>query len=444
VWRWEGGTLKPLEVRPLDGTGACAAAFSPDGKLLATLNENGTDIWEVGEKELKYLGNTSSVGKRVLFAPDGRSLAIMKSGSFDLYDLGPILPECSGWERWVLLFVALGLLAAVVLCEMVRHPTAQAAPGAQMVLQNAARAGWSLQVVALAQQATKIPWAARMAYAAKRVARGQHWLSIAAKGAFLGVVACVAWWALPAPTGAPLSVGLGFAVALAVLALFAWEIRMAEPGVNEDFLAPICFTAVLGAVICLGFWAWQFWWPSPSRATPWNSDLGRAHIRSACFSADGSELAALRFDGRLSAFDVATGKETHNWMMPDGVRRVEYAADGRHLLAVADKNAYVLRLKPFDHAAYVLSCCEKVLEQNPKSIDALLARGHVHLQKGELDEAIADFTEVIALDDKSAAAYHGRGLARTDKGDYAGARDDFAAALNRDPKLAAVPGRPAP
>src|SRR5262249_33994587 len=114
---------------------------------------------------------------------------------------------------------------------------------------------------------------------------------------------------------------------------------------------------------------------------------------------------------------------------------------GRHLLAVAKGKTYVLRLKPFDNAAHVLSCCEKVLEQDPKSIAALLARGHLHLHKGDLDRAIADFTEVIAQDEKNAAAYHGRGLARTDKGDYAGARADFAAALRHDPKLAAAASR---
>jgi tetratricopeptide (TPR) repeat protein len=131
--------------------------------------------------------------------------------------------------------------------------------------------------------------------------------------------------------------------------------------------------------------------------------------------------------------------------MPEGVLRPEYAADGRHLLAVAEGKVYVLRLQPFDNTAYVLSCCEKVLEQDPKSLDALLARGHLRLHKGDLDRAIADFATVIDQDEKNAAAYHGRGLARTDKGDYAGARDDFAAALRHDPKLAAaVSRRPSP
>jgi hypothetical protein len=404
VWRWEGGTLTPLEVQPLEGLGAGAAAFSPDGKLLATGGDHRTDVWEVGAKRLKHLDKLSGKSKQLLFAPDGRSLAVINHGSCGVYDLGPILRGGSGWTRWRLLWVVLGLLAAVVVSVLVSQPS--------------------------------------------EVARAQRRLSSAVRTAFLGVAACVAWWAWrPVPAGLPLNVGLGFGAALGVLLLVAWARRRStQAGAQQSsgVTAGIRLVAILGAVVCLGLWAWQFWWPSPSLLTPSGSDLASADIRSACFSADGSELAAVRSDGRLSRFDVTTGKETHGWRMPAGVLRPEYAADGRHLLAVAEGKAYVLRLKPFDDTAYVLSCCEKVLKQDPKSIEALLARGHVHLHKGDLDEAIADFTAVIAQDGKNAAAYHGRGLARTDRGDYAGARADFAAALRLDPKLAAAVSRRPP
>jgi hypothetical protein len=402
VWRWEGSTLTPLEVQPLDGLSANAAAFSPDGKLLATGSDNRTDVWEVGDKGLKHLGKISGKSKQLLFAPDGRSLAVINPGSVGVYDLGPLLPGGSGWPGWRLLCVVLGLLAAVAVSALV-SPRSE-------------------------------------------VARAQRWLSIAMRAAFLGVGACVVWWAWrPVPAGLPLNVGLGFGAALGVLLLLAWARRRSTqlsygPGVT----ARIRLVAIVVAVVCLGLWAWQFWWPSPSLLTPPDSDLASADIRAASFSADGSELAVVRSDGRLSLFGVTTGKETHGWRMPAGVLRPEYAADGRHLFAVAEGKAYVLRLKPFDDAAHVLSCCEKVLAQDPKSTAALLARGHLHLHKGDLDRAIADFTEVITQDEKNAAAYHGRGLARTDRGDYAGARADFAAALRRDPKLAAAVSRRPP
>jgi hypothetical protein len=339
VWRLDGRALKPLEAQLLEGRGSDAAAFSADGKLLATTsNRDRTDIWEVGEKELKHLGKISGARQPLLFSPDGRSLAAGSPGSFSLYDLGPILPGGSGWARWLLPLVVLILLA----------------------------------------------------------------------------------WACGRSSGA-------------------------EAKLGSRVTAGIRLVAILGAIVCLGLWTWQFCWPSPSLLTASDSDLAGADIRSACFSADGSRLAALRFNGRLSLFDTNTGKKTHDWRVPEGVQRLEYAGDGRHLLAVADKKTYVLRLKPCDTSAFVLSCSEKVLEKDPNAIDALLARGHVHLQKGELDGAIADFTAVIALDAANAAAYHGRGLARTDGGDYAGARDDFAVALCLDPNLAApVTRRPAP
>jgi hypothetical protein len=443
VWRWEDGALNPLEVQLLESQYARAAAFSPDGKLLATSSAQRTEIWEVGEKELIRLGKLSLGAKQLLFAPDGRSLALMNHGSFDMYDLGPIFPDANGWPRWRLLCVALGLAAAVAIFGFVWKP--------RPIDSNAPLprpgSGGTIVDSQTGEAVTCLPPKPGRG-AAPNHARAQQWLSIAAKVAFLGVVACVAWWAWqPVPDGAPLNAGLGFGAALTALVLFAWGLRRSpesadKPGSRVANL--LCLVAVLGAVVCLGFWAWQFWWPSPSLVTRKDSDLASADIRSACFSADGSELAALCFGGRLSLFDTTTGQEIRGWRMPEGVLRPEYAADGRHLLALAASKAYVLRLKPFDDAAYVLSCCEKVLEQNPKSIDALLARGHVHLHQGELDESIADFTGVIALDEKSAAAYYGRGLARTDKGDYAGARDDFAAALRLDPKLAGAVTRRAP
>src|SRR5262249_13967136 len=123
VWRWEGKTLTPLEVQPLEGLDARAAAFSPDGKLLATGSDDRMDVWEVGDKGLKRLGGISGKSEQLLFAPNGRSLAVINIGSVGVYDLGPLLPGCSGWTRWRLFCVFLGLLAAATVSVLVSRPS---------------------------------------------------------------------------------------------------------------------------------------------------------------------------------------------------------------------------------------------------------------------------------------------------------------------------------
>jgi tetratricopeptide (TPR) repeat protein len=55
---------------------------------------------------------------------------------------------------------------------------------------------------------------------------------------------------------------------------------------------------------------------------------------------------------------------------------------------------------------------------------------------GDIDRAIADFTQVIRLNPTDAMAYNNRGKAYTDKKDYARAIADFTEALRLDPDLA--------
>lgn len=55
-------------------------------------------------------------------------------------------------------------------------------------------------------------------------------------------------------------------------------------------------------------------------------------------------------------------------------------------------------------------------------------RGYAYVQKGEYDEAIADYTEAIRLDSKCAEAYHARGIASYHKGEKAKGDEDIAKA----------------
>jgi lipoprotein NlpI len=64
---------------------------------------------------------------------------------------------------------------------------------------------------------------------------------------------------------------------------------------------------------------------------------------------------------------------------------------------------------------------------------AHLKRGHEWGIKGDLDRAIADYSEAIALDPQYALAYHRRGMAFRDKGDLDRALADYTMALRIEP-----------
>src|SRR4029077_16859301 len=57
-------------------------------------------------------------------------------------------------------------------------------------------------------------------------------------------------------------------------------------------------------------------------------------------------------------------------------------------------------------------------------------RGNAYSAKGDHDRAIADYTQVINLDPKSAIAYNNRGLAYRAKGDLDRAIADYNQAIN--------------
>ncbi|MCX7429197.1 MAG: tetratricopeptide repeat protein [Planctomycetia bacterium] len=72
----------------------------------------------------------------------------------------------------------------------------------------------------------------------------------------------------------------------------------------------------------------------------------------------------------------------------------------------------------------------------------IVGRGWAHVIAGDLDEAIADFTEAIRLDPEHAKTYCVRGVAYARKGDYDQAIADYTEAIRLDPKdWAAYGGR---
>jgi membrane protease YdiL (CAAX protease family)/Flp pilus assembly protein TadD len=73
---------------------------------------------------------------------------------------------------------------------------------------------------------------------------------------------------------------------------------------------------------------------------------------------------------------------------------------------------------------------------DPRSAWGYNERGNRHLDQGEFDDAIADYTEAIRLAPKDAVAYANRGLALLKKGQHAEALPDLNRAIDLDPRMA--------
>jgi lipoprotein NlpI len=73
-------------------------------------------------------------------------------------------------------------------------------------------------------------------------------------------------------------------------------------------------------------------------------------------------------------------------------------------------------------------------ETRPDQAVAHDDRGLAYAVKGDIDRAIADYSEAIRLDPKDVWAHHNRGLAYAAKGDFDRAIADFSEAIQLDPK----------
>src|SRR5688500_20274606 len=75
-----------------------------------------------------------------------------------------------------------------------------------------------------------------------------------------------------------------------------------------------------------------------------------------------------------------------------------------------------------------LSDCDQALAINPRLVQVYKNRGAIRWTSGDLDGALADSNQVIQKNPRDAQAYHNRGNVRPDKGDLSGALID----LNQD------------
>jgi tetratricopeptide (TPR) repeat protein len=89
--------------------------------------------------------------------------------------------------------------------------------------------------------------------------------------------------------------------------------------------------------------------------------------------------------------------------------------------ALADDKSDCLDSK--DHNLRIKGC-SAMIERNPKDFVAYHNRGDAYGLKGEVDQAISDYTKAIVLNPNYAPAYNSRGRAYVSKGDYVRAVDD--------------------
>ncbi|WP_051390054.1 tetratricopeptide repeat protein [Bradyrhizobium sp. Ec3.3] len=78
----------------------------------------------------------------------------------------------------------------------------------------------------------------------------------------------------------------------------------------------------------------------------------------------------------------------------------------------------------------------QALALDPKNAPAYNNRGNAYALKGDLDRAIADYNQAIAIDPKSAKPYNNRGRAYRDKGNLDRAIADYSQAITIDSKYA--------
>ncbi len=111
----------------------------------------------------------------------------------------------------------------------------------------------------------------------------------------------------------------------------------------------------------------------------------------------------------LAKFHDAQGVEDFHWLMG-------YASEGEERMR----------------------CYDKALSLRPKHVEALYCRGVASHNQGDLDGAIADYTEASGFKPGFSRALFHRGLARLRKGDDAKATADFDAAVRADTRLVLV------
>jgi tetratricopeptide (TPR) repeat protein len=134
-------------------------------------------------------------------------------------------------------------------------------------------------------------------------------------------------------------------------------------------------------------------------------------------------LLAVTAAGAICLLSIRFGQHAlHFWRAGKTARSGLWLVGGIVLLFFAMYVAVVTAMGALQH------------EQMRASVFA--ERGEAWLRKGELDKAVADYTEAIRLDPQDASTFHNRGIAWSNKKEHDQAIADFDEAIRLDPKFA--------
>lgn len=122
--------------------------------------------------------------------------------------------------------------------------------------------------------------------------------------------------------------------------------------------------------------------------------------------------------------------------------QVDQGTASEGVTAVADEQSVAPEDQPEEGISAQPLAAESVCQPGseredakPPEFDAYLQRANTRMRRGELLEAIADYTQAITADPSSAIAYMNRALAHAKKEDWYSAIGDASEAIQRDPKL---------
>ncbi len=119
-------------------------------------------------------------------------------------------------------------------------------------------------------------------------------------------------------------------------------------------------------------------------------------------------------------------------------KAIELIAGMQKQATTPEENAVILLCRGFAYGTKgdmdkAVADFTEAIRLDPKSPEAHFNRGNAFLRKGDLDKAIADFTESIRLDPRHAETFGGRGSSCRLKGNYDKAIADYTEAIRLAP-----------